>query len=189
MSAHDALTHRGGAIDPVCGMQVAGDTPFRTEHEGQTLLFCSERCRARFCGIAADLPGRAARRARTAAWTRHACRRARRPRHPRRPRCTSARCTLRCASPAPAPVQSAAWRSSRNCRRMTRRQVPSSRVSAAASGRRCRRPRSSCCWLCAATALTRFPSPRGQGSRCCGDPKPAARHDPRSTDSRGARCR
>ncbi len=34
--------------DPVCGMAVAGDTPFVTEHAGRRHRFCSEGCRARF---------------------------------------------------------------------------------------------------------------------------------------------
>ena len=40
-----AATRGIGATDPVCGMPVAADTPFRTEYDGQAILFCSERCR------------------------------------------------------------------------------------------------------------------------------------------------
>lgn len=43
-----ADTRGGRATDPVCGMPVAADTPFRAEYDGQAVLFCSERCRARF---------------------------------------------------------------------------------------------------------------------------------------------
>ncbi|MCZ3181773.1 YHS domain-containing protein, partial [Acinetobacter baumannii] len=43
-----AATRGGRATDPVCGMPVAADTPFRAEYDGQAVLFCSERCRARF---------------------------------------------------------------------------------------------------------------------------------------------
>ena len=39
----------GYAIDPVCGMQVrTADAPARTEHDGTTVWFCADRCRARF---------------------------------------------------------------------------------------------------------------------------------------------
>ena len=34
--------------DPVCGMTVSPDSPHRLEHTGQTYLFCSERCLAKF---------------------------------------------------------------------------------------------------------------------------------------------
>ena len=36
------------AKDPVCGMTVTPSAPHRTEHRGQTLLFCSAGCLARF---------------------------------------------------------------------------------------------------------------------------------------------
>ncbi|GAB2519280.1 heavy metal translocating P-type ATPase [Lysobacter humi (ex Lee et al. 2017)] len=39
---------KSGAIDPVCGMQVPVDTRYRTDYQGLTVLFCSERCRTRF---------------------------------------------------------------------------------------------------------------------------------------------
>lgn len=40
---------RGYAIDPVCGMQVEGArAPASSEHQGQQLYFCSDRCRERF---------------------------------------------------------------------------------------------------------------------------------------------
>jgi Cu+-exporting ATPase len=35
-------------VDPVCGMQVPADAPQRVQHEGQTVRFCSARCRERF---------------------------------------------------------------------------------------------------------------------------------------------
>ncbi|MGD8360250.1 MAG: heavy metal translocating P-type ATPase [Gemmatimonadota bacterium] len=34
--------------DPVCGMSVASDTPYRLERDGRTHRFCSESCRHRF---------------------------------------------------------------------------------------------------------------------------------------------
>ncbi|ODU24268.1 MAG: copper-transporting ATPase [Verrucomicrobia bacterium SCN 57-15] len=34
--------------DPVCGMQVDKNTPLKVEHEGETVYFCSEHCRAKF---------------------------------------------------------------------------------------------------------------------------------------------
>lgn len=34
--------------DPVCGMQVEENTRFKAEHEGETVYFCSEHCRAKF---------------------------------------------------------------------------------------------------------------------------------------------
>lgn len=34
--------------DPVCGMQVDEISALRAEHEGETVLFCSEHCRAKF---------------------------------------------------------------------------------------------------------------------------------------------
>lgn len=36
------------SIDPVCGMDVALDSPLRAEHEGITYRFCSEHCRDKF---------------------------------------------------------------------------------------------------------------------------------------------
>ena len=38
------MTH----VDPVCGMTVAADGPHRLQHDGETYLFCSAGCRARF---------------------------------------------------------------------------------------------------------------------------------------------
>ena len=35
-------------VDPVCGMTVAADGPHRLQHDGETYLFCSAGCRARF---------------------------------------------------------------------------------------------------------------------------------------------
>ncbi len=35
-------------IDPVCGMEVAADTPLRHEHAGVTYVFCAESCLRRF---------------------------------------------------------------------------------------------------------------------------------------------
>jgi len=34
--------------DPVCGMNVARETPYRTEYKGREYLFCSPGCRAKF---------------------------------------------------------------------------------------------------------------------------------------------
>ena len=42
------------ARDPVCGMQVAPDTPHRLDHQGTTYFFCCAGCQRKF---AAD-PGR-----------------------------------------------------------------------------------------------------------------------------------
>ena len=36
------------AKDPVCGMQVADDSPWRAEHAGRNYLFCSESCLEKF---------------------------------------------------------------------------------------------------------------------------------------------
>ncbi len=44
MSADPAL----GALDPVCGMTVAPDSPLRYEHAGRTFLFCCAGCRQIF---------------------------------------------------------------------------------------------------------------------------------------------
>ncbi|HBA84307.1 MAG TPA: hypothetical protein DCZ95_09465 [Verrucomicrobia bacterium] len=38
------------AKDPICGMDVAEDSPYRVEHEGQAVLFCSQHCQDRFLG-------------------------------------------------------------------------------------------------------------------------------------------
>jgi Cu+-exporting ATPase len=38
------------AKDPICGMDVAEDSPYRVEHEGQTILFCSQYCMDKFLG-------------------------------------------------------------------------------------------------------------------------------------------
>ena len=39
----------GYALDPVCGMQVeTANAPARAQHAGQTVYFCSDRCRDRF---------------------------------------------------------------------------------------------------------------------------------------------
>ncbi|SDS38576.1 heavy metal translocating P-type ATPase [Pseudomonas oryzae] len=47
MSAGERLS--GESLrDPVCGMEVAAHGPFHTEHEGQTVHFCSQRCLDRF---------------------------------------------------------------------------------------------------------------------------------------------
>jgi Cu+-exporting ATPase len=47
----------GCAVDPVCGMSVdPATTPYRIEHGGQTLSFCSDRCRTKFAdGLAKSL--------------------------------------------------------------------------------------------------------------------------------------
>jgi P-type Cu+ transporter len=46
---HDAVTPVAGkAVDPVCGMQVAVDSPHRYSLEGREFRFCSRRCRDRF---------------------------------------------------------------------------------------------------------------------------------------------
>ena len=31
-------------LDPICGMPVAHDSPFRVGHEGQDVVFCSKYC-------------------------------------------------------------------------------------------------------------------------------------------------
>jgi uncharacterized membrane protein YraQ (UPF0718 family)/YHS domain-containing protein len=43
-----ALTLRGGAIDPVCGMSVDKGKALRLERDGHTYFFCSEHCRTAF---------------------------------------------------------------------------------------------------------------------------------------------
>ncbi|MFO1535476.1 MAG: heavy metal translocating P-type ATPase [Thermoplasmatota archaeon] len=42
--------------DPVCGMEVAADSPFRLERDGKTYLFCCAACRDRFSGKAPPPP-------------------------------------------------------------------------------------------------------------------------------------
>ena len=42
------------ATDPVCGMTVSPDTLFRHLHDGQTYLFCSAKCLAKFQASPAD---------------------------------------------------------------------------------------------------------------------------------------
>jgi Cu+-exporting ATPase len=42
------MTHVTLHRDPVCGMQVAADSPHRFEHAGELFLFCNPRCLARF---------------------------------------------------------------------------------------------------------------------------------------------
>jgi uncharacterized membrane protein YraQ (UPF0718 family)/YHS domain-containing protein len=40
---------QGSALDPVCGMQVeTASAPARAVHDGESLFFCSDRCRERF---------------------------------------------------------------------------------------------------------------------------------------------
>ncbi len=34
--------------DPVCGMKVREDTPYRSNHGNQTIYFCSEGCKKEF---------------------------------------------------------------------------------------------------------------------------------------------
>jgi uncharacterized protein len=43
-----AMTMRGGATDPVCGMSVDKATAVTAEHDGHTHYFCSEHCRHAF---------------------------------------------------------------------------------------------------------------------------------------------
>src|SRR5436190_23103812 len=43
-----ALTIRRGATDPVCGMTVDRGKALTLTHDGATVHFCSEHCRARF---------------------------------------------------------------------------------------------------------------------------------------------
>jgi YHS domain-containing protein len=38
------MTH----IDPVCGMDVEEDTPFKSTQDGRTIYFCSESCKQEF---------------------------------------------------------------------------------------------------------------------------------------------
>ncbi len=48
-------------VDPVCGMQIGPETPYRLAHEGREILFCSAKCRDRFAADpAAYLDTRAA---------------------------------------------------------------------------------------------------------------------------------
>lgn len=42
------LRARGERIDPVCGMQVAADTPYRMEHDGRRYRFCTRSCLHKF---------------------------------------------------------------------------------------------------------------------------------------------
>ena len=58
MQGHDAHAPHGAqgragagqkvAKDPVCGMTVPADAPLRTTYQGETYVFCSEHCLARF---------------------------------------------------------------------------------------------------------------------------------------------
>src|SRR5260221_66886 len=41
------------ATDPVCGMTVADDSPYRHDYKGRICLFCIENCRAKFVAIPA----------------------------------------------------------------------------------------------------------------------------------------
>ncbi len=43
-----AITMRGGASDPVCGMSIDKGKALRIEHDGRTCFFCSEHCKSRF---------------------------------------------------------------------------------------------------------------------------------------------
>ena len=43
-----ALTLRGGAKDPVCGMTVDRGTPHTSMYDGKTVYFCSAHCKKRF---------------------------------------------------------------------------------------------------------------------------------------------
>jgi Cu+-exporting ATPase len=47
--AHGPVSGASGRFtDPVCGMRVGAETPFKSTFEGQEYYFCSERCRQRF---------------------------------------------------------------------------------------------------------------------------------------------
>jgi P-type Cu+ transporter len=51
--AHHHASGRAGAsdtqsIDPVCGMRIDAETPYRYTFQGREFRFCSERCRERF---------------------------------------------------------------------------------------------------------------------------------------------
>lgn len=35
-------------IDPVCGMEVEEDTPFKSHRGGETIYFCSPSCKQKF---------------------------------------------------------------------------------------------------------------------------------------------
>jgi uncharacterized membrane protein YraQ (UPF0718 family)/YHS domain-containing protein len=43
-----SLTLRRGARDPVCGMTVDRRTPYRSDHHGRPVFFCSAGCKAKF---------------------------------------------------------------------------------------------------------------------------------------------
>lgn len=45
-------------IDPICGMEVAPDSPWRAERDGVVFVFCAARCRTRF--LAGEVRGGAA---------------------------------------------------------------------------------------------------------------------------------
>jgi P-type Cu+ transporter len=48
---HEHAPSAGAAIlskDPICGMSVRPDTPYRYKHDGTEVLFCSAHCRERF---------------------------------------------------------------------------------------------------------------------------------------------
>ncbi|ABO60068.1 TPA: YHS domain-containing protein [Burkholderia vietnamiensis] len=38
----------GALRDPVCGMSVTADSPFRSEHDGHPYFFCSASCQKKF---------------------------------------------------------------------------------------------------------------------------------------------
>jgi YHS domain-containing protein len=42
------LTARRGATDPVCGMKVDRKKAYVSEHDGRSVYFCSEHCKATF---------------------------------------------------------------------------------------------------------------------------------------------
>ncbi len=41
-------------VDPVCGMRVSKNSPYRAEHGGRAYVFCAEKCRTRFLEHPAD---------------------------------------------------------------------------------------------------------------------------------------
>ncbi len=43
-------------LDPICGMDVKPDTPFKAEQDGATFFFCCDHCRRKFLGLEPAAP-------------------------------------------------------------------------------------------------------------------------------------
>ncbi|HQQ74865.1 MAG TPA: heavy metal translocating P-type ATPase [Pseudomonadales bacterium] len=66
-----------GTLDPVCGMTVQPDSPWRHEHQGTTYHFCSQHCQVKFAGNPASFLGQHAAPAPAVEGAQYTC-----PMHP-----------------------------------------------------------------------------------------------------------